>query len=111
MEDALFKPRDSDMPGHGPADGVPGWRAAALTHAQAERDAAPVVLKRIGGVAERWDAWRWRAEEKLAAVDLAPNLADGIGTRRWFRGLGTFLGLSAFSLAFWPGLATGERGS
>ncbi|MGX7951226.1 peptidoglycan DD-metalloendopeptidase family protein [Tsuneonella sp. HG249] len=93
------------MPGHGPADGVPGWRAAALTHAQAERDAAPVVLKRVGGLADRWDAWRWRAEEKLAAVDLAPDLADGIGTRRWFRGLGTFLGLSAFSLAFWPGFA------
>jgi len=105
VEDALFQPRDNDVPGHGPADGVPGWRAAALTHAQIKRDAAPQVIKRVRGLAERWDAWRWRTEERLAEVDLAPDLADGIGSRRWFRGLGTFLGLSAFSLAFWPGFA------
>ena len=105
MEDALFQPRDIEVPGHGPADGVPAWRAAALTHAQIARDADPQVVTRVRGVAERWDAWRWRAEEKLAEVDLAPDLADRIGSRRWFRGLGTFLGLSAASLAFWPGFA------
>jgi murein DD-endopeptidase MepM/ murein hydrolase activator NlpD len=93
------------MPGHGPADGVPGWRAAALTHAQIEQPAEPQVLRRARGVVERWDAFRWRAEEKLAAIDLAPDLADAIGSRRWFRGLGTFVGLTALSLALWPGFA------
>ncbi|MFN6935806.1 MAG: peptidoglycan DD-metalloendopeptidase family protein [Tsuneonella sp.] len=101
----MFQPRESEASGHGPADGVPGWRAAALTHAQIERDSAPQVLRRVRGLAERWDALRWKAEEKLAEVDLAPDLAEAIGSRRWFRGLGTFLGLTAFSLAFWPGFA------
>lgn len=101
----MFQPRESEASGHGPADGVPGWRAAALTHAQIERDSAPQVLRRVRGLAERWDALRWKAEEKLAEADLAPDLAEAIGSRRWFRGLGTFLGLTAFSLAFWPGFA------
>lgn len=105
MEGALFQPRDKEWTGHGPADGVPGWRAAALTHAQIERESAPQVLRRVRGLAERLDAWRWTAETKLAGVDLAPDLAEAIGSRRWFRGLGTFLGLSAFSLALWPGFA------
>ncbi|MFA9201832.1 MAG: hypothetical protein ACEQR8_11775 [Cypionkella sp.] len=105
MEDALFQPRDIDLPGHGPADGVPGWRAAALTHAQIAREAEPAALRRARALARRWDAWRWEAEQKLARIDLAPDLADGIGSRRWFRGFGTFLGLSAFSLALWPGFA------
>lgn len=105
MEDALFQPRDTDGSGHGPADGTPDWRARALTHAQIARESEPTVIRRVRGLAERWDAWRWKAEERLAAVDLAPDLAQGIGSRRWFRGLGTFLGLSALSLAFWPGFA------
>jgi murein DD-endopeptidase MepM/ murein hydrolase activator NlpD len=105
VEGALFQPRDSEASGHGPIDGVPGWRAAALTHAQIERAAEPQVLRRVRGLAERWDALRWKAEEKLAEVDLAPDLAEAIGSRRWFRGLGTFLGLTTLSLALWPGFA------
>lgn len=101
----MFQPRESEASGHGPADGVPGWRAAALTHAQIEQAAAPLILRRVRGMAERWEALRWKAEEKLAEVDLAPDLADAIGSRRWFRGLGTFLGLTTLSLALWPGFA------
>lgn len=105
MEGALYQSREKEVSGHGPADGTPGWRAAALTHAQIEPAADAAVLRRVRSFAERWDAWRWQAEERLARLDLAPDLAQGIGSRRWFRGLGTFLGLSALSLAFWPGFA------
>jgi murein DD-endopeptidase MepM/ murein hydrolase activator NlpD len=105
VEDALFQPRDNDVSGHGPTDGAPAWRAAALTHAQIQDQTRPDVAKRMRRLGQRWEAWRGHAEQKLARVDLAPDLADGIGSSRWFRGLGTFAGLSAFSLAFWPGFA------
>ncbi len=43
--------------------------------------------------------------ERLAALDLAPNLAQNIGSRRWFRGVATIIGLGAAAVAFWPGIA------
>ena len=43
--------------------------------------------------------------ERLAAIDPAPNLAKDIGSRRWFRGLATMIGLGAAAIAFWPGIA------
>ena len=39
---------------------------------------------------------------RLGDVDLAPDLAENIGSARWFRGAATFLSLSAVALAFWP---------
>lgn len=42
--------------------------------------------------------------ERLAAFDFAPNLAHNVGSRRWFRGLGTMIGLGAAAIAFWPGI-------
>ena len=38
----------------------------------------------------------------LAKLDWAPDLADQIGSRRWFRGLATMLGLMLAALALWP---------
>lgn len=38
-------------------------------------------------------------------TDIAPDLAQDIGSRSWFRGLGTLVGLSAVALAFWPNFA------
>lgn len=40
--------------------------------------------------------------QTLAHADLAPDLAEDIGSARWFRGLGTMLGLCALALAFTP---------
>lgn len=47
-------------------------------------------------------AWRTRLEQHLARIDLAPDLAEDIGSKRWFRGLGTMLGLAIFALSLFP---------
>ena len=39
---------------------------------------------------------------RLEHADLAPDLAQNIGSVRWFRGAATFLSLTAVALAFWP---------
>lgn len=44
-------------------------------------------------------------------VDLAPDLAEDIGSAQWFRGLGTLVGLSAVALAFWPDFSAIETAS
>ncbi|MCH8889956.1 MAG: SulP family inorganic anion transporter, partial [Myxococcales bacterium] len=41
----------------------------------------------------------------LATLDLTPDLGCDIGSKRWLRGFGTFLGLGAVALAFWPNFA------
>jgi murein DD-endopeptidase MepM/ murein hydrolase activator NlpD len=42
----------------------------------------------------------WR--EKLANMDLVPDLGEDIGSPRWFRGLATLTLLSVFALSFLP---------
>ena len=48
---------------------------------------------------------RERIYSRIESFDLAPDLGADIGSRRWFRGLGTFVGLSVVALAFWPDFA------
>ncbi|RNJ64291.1 MAG: M23 family metallopeptidase [Porphyrobacter sp. IPPAS B-1204] len=59
---------------------------------------------RLGSFAERYEAWRLDASGWFARLDLAPDLAENIGSRRWLRGLGTMVGMGAAALAFWPDL-------
>lgn len=84
------------------------WRPATLSHAQILPDAVPHVIPRARTLAERVDTWREDLSARLARADIAPDLAEAIGSRRWFRGLGTLIGLSALALAFWPDFAPVE---
>ncbi|MEX0342994.1 MAG: M23 family metallopeptidase [Erythrobacter sp.] len=57
---------------------------------------------------KRWPSWailRDQLSGQLATLDLAPDLGSEIGSKRWLRGLGTFIGLTATALAFWPSFA------
>jgi murein DD-endopeptidase MepM/ murein hydrolase activator NlpD len=70
---------------------------------------AEQVKSRIGPIAaiiaDRHGAWREKASKRLEKVDLTPDLAQNIGSGRWFRGVGTMLGLGAAAFAFWPSFA------
>ena len=83
----MFKPRA--FPEFGQAS------PAALVGVLTPASAAPAAAAHTTLLA------RLRAVD-LAQVDWAPDLAEAIGSRRWFRGLFTMLGLMLAALALWP---------
>ena len=86
----MFTPRDPIETGGGGVLIAPVSIALALP-----RSSTSASLGRLR------PAWTRR---DFAALDWAPDLAEDIGSRRWFRGLATLLGLSALALAFLPDL-------
>ena len=86
--------------------GEGGYPPAYVSRAQVAPEPAPASI--FESLAERYAEWRERASARLAALDLVPDLAEDIGSRRWLRGAGTLLGLSAIALAGWPGFAPVE---
>jgi len=69
------------------------------------------VLARVDGFAQRYDEWKLKAGHWFHSLDLTPDLAEDIGSRRWFRGLGTMVALGAVAFAFWPSMAPLEARS
>ncbi|MEE4205161.1 MAG: peptidoglycan DD-metalloendopeptidase family protein [Erythrobacter sp.] len=60
------------------------------------------VVTRVRGFGDRYDEWKLSVGRWFDRLDLAPDLAENIGSRRWFRGLGTMIALGAAAFAFWP---------
>ncbi len=56
-------------------------------------------------LARRWDGLCRRIEGWAHRADLTPDLAEDVGSARWFRGLGTLLGLALAAAACWPDFA------
>lgn len=59
------------------------------------------LKERLAARIETFETWCHK-------IDLAPDLADEIGSRRWYRGLLTLFGLSAAALCFTPDFASVE---
>jgi murein DD-endopeptidase MepM/ murein hydrolase activator NlpD len=102
MEGALFKDRVSDeLAMADAAEALP----AQLSRVQIVPGAAPRRIRRASRISEHYVQWRHQASLRLASLDLVPDLAQDIGSRRWLRGAGTLLGLTGLALAGWPGFA------
>lgn len=104
----MFTERDNHAMGEsgGEAVGLPlapgnpfgGVQAGGRSHRQ----------PRASGFADRFHEWREHASLRLADVDFAPDLARDIGSRRWFRGVATLIGLSALAISGFPGFSEVE---
>ena len=105
----MFTPRDEANAGReaGSTSG-PGTAAAQLSHSLILEDPRTLVLSRFNSLAERYGQWRERMSLKLSGLDLAPDLAEDIGSARWFRGAGTMFALAAAALLLWPDFAPVE---
>jgi murein DD-endopeptidase MepM/ murein hydrolase activator NlpD len=101
----LFKDRDSD--GIETSGGATPL-SAQLSRAQMLDESAKALVIRARSLAERYGDWCHRLSERFAEADLVPDLAQDIGSRRWLRGAGTLIGLSALALAGWPDFAPVE---
>ncbi|MFA7603860.1 MAG: M23 family metallopeptidase [Novosphingobium sp.] len=54
------------------------------------------------------DGWRTRIERGFRKLDLAHDLAEEIGSARWYRGFAAMLSLGVAALAFWPDFSAVE---
>ena len=108
-ETGLFKPRDQAEAGieTGSVNG-PAGAAAQLTHSLILEDPGKLVIARFNSFAERYGQWRERISLHLSGIDFAPDLAEDIGSIRWFRGAGTMFALAAVAALFWPDFAPVE---
>ena len=77
-----------------------------------EPAAVPARARLLSGMSKlSFSDLREKAFATIEALDIAPDLGADIGSKRWFRGLGTFVGLSVVALAFWPDFAPLEAAS
>ncbi|WP_395329744.1 M23 family metallopeptidase [Novosphingobium sp. BL-8H] len=92
------------------AAGEGGGHAAALSHAQVvpEPAAPESVVPQKPRLQDRIAGWKRDVEHWCDRVEIAPDLACDIGSRRWLRGMATLLGLSVAACAFWPDFAMVE---
>ena len=102
----MFKPREHADYSGGQTEGGRASATAALSYAQVlpedqfpEPSASPRSVQRLR---ERLESLKAEIERRCEAVELAPDLAEDIGSARWFRGLGTMLGLGLAAVSFWP---------
>ncbi|MBH0111479.1 M23 family metallopeptidase [Novosphingobium sp. YJ-S2-02] len=104
----MFKAHEQND-GAGP-DGA-RCHAARLSHAHILEENAADAARVPGGTKRREGGLRAQVtafEAWCARVEIAPDLACDIGSRKWFRGLATMLGLSAAAIALWPDFSAVE---
>ncbi len=96
----------------GDEDGAEQMASGAIVTSAGEAGEGAVQPGSAAGLFQQGGAFcsslKSSIESRCATIDLAPDLAQDIGSRRWFRGLGTMLGLSVVALSFWPDLSAVE---
>ncbi|MES2302445.1 MAG: M23 family metallopeptidase [Pseudomonadota bacterium] len=79
---------------------------AAVTHApEPPHDIAVLPAGIAHHIAPHWRKACAPVERWFAARSIAPDLAEDIGSARWFRGFATMLALGASAVLMWPSFA------
>ena len=100
----MFRQRDQLEAGQG----GPAALSAALAFGQILPE-TPAPKRGAAKIwASRYAAWKASIEAHCHRIDLAPDLAEEIGSVRWLRGLGTMVGLAVAALSFWPDFSAVE---
>ncbi|MCJ2184256.1 M23 family metallopeptidase [Novosphingobium sp. 1949] len=104
----MFKAHDKA--GEAGEGGEGSNRVPSLSHAQMVREPASGASAYPSGHTSPGarNGLRTAIEGWCARVDLAPDLACDIGSRKWFRGLATLIGLGAVAFSFWPSFSAVE---
>jgi murein DD-endopeptidase MepM/ murein hydrolase activator NlpD len=89
-------------PGHFAHSAAGSQSPAVLVRSQIVPDQPQAAEASRAGVRSRLTRARAKCEAWLSRIDLVPDLAEDIGSRRWLRGLGTMLGLGVFAISLWP---------
>ena len=110
LEAGLFKPRYECDAGPFPGREMgAGTGVAQLSRAFIIDDWGYFGLRtRLAELADDYRLWCDRISLKFHALDLVPDLAEDIGSARWFRGMATMFGLAALALLLWPNAAPVE---
>ncbi len=104
----MFKSREQlDTGLGGPAASVAALSYAQLLAEGAETETAQYFAS-LASVSSRWKGFCLKVEARLHKLNLIHDLAEDIGSARWYRGLGTMLGLGAAALLLWPDFAALE---
>jgi murein DD-endopeptidase MepM/ murein hydrolase activator NlpD len=108
MGKCVFKDR-----GNHAGMGLPGgdFPPAQLSQTQILHHDGPRAMlrqKRFTSFSDRYHDWREHASQWLSGLDLAPDLAEDIGSRRWLRGAATLIVLSGAAIMAWPGYSSVE---
>jgi murein DD-endopeptidase MepM/ murein hydrolase activator NlpD len=88
----VFRPIDAELAGPVPAVSTAVTPCdSALDLALAATELRPPLLARL--------------RQRIAVMASPVDLAEDIGTRHWWRGMGRMVALAALALAFWPSFA------
>jgi murein DD-endopeptidase MepM/ murein hydrolase activator NlpD len=99
----LFTERDNQGMGTAATGSYPSAQLSLSQALPADGVAQVHRQVRFASIADRYHEWREQASLHLSGLDLAPDLARDIGSRRWLRGAATLIGLSALAIAGFPG--------
>jgi len=103
--DRVNSPRRSSQDDYPPVDLSRRQMLVPPTAAEQGGSASARRVSRRSGFAEKYAEWQARASQALGGWDIAPDLSNGVGSRRWLRGAATLAALSAAAFAAWPGFS------